>query len=283
MFPVFTSDGKRLLVLDAFARIHILLVPSLESVRTFQLKVPPKSSVSSIRLSPDNQLIAVLTVEAPSGGQLAVYDLSTGEEGYTWNFTDAYLESIRWFPDGRRLVVATVTTSGKANSRDTGKYGAELQVCDLTSQEVTPIHIGYPVGDLAFADNTHVFVAGSYPDEKVSLRLIDMQTGRIVREYPKSDSGVRYYVSSSPESDRVLAYIGKEKMKFDWIGLESTTKVIDQRFRIWNFKSGDVIATSPALKPLRPLALTIELSKSGKYVLFAWHGLRQSPALFKID
>jgi len=285
MFPVFTADAKHLLVLDAFARIHVLDVPSLSTSRVIQLSTPKAADamVTSIQLSPNNEHIGVLISQAPSGGELDVYDLQTGEQTSTWRFEHFYVNSFRWFPDSGKLVVSTTTTSESATSQSTGKVAPDLQICDLQQKVPTLLHLGYPVGDIAFAGPEWVFTVGAYPNEKIPLRIVDLKTGNMVQEVPHSESGVRYHVSTSIRSDRVLAYIGREKMKFSWLGMESTPEVIDQRFQVWDWKTGKVIATSPALKPLRPLALTFKLSASGRYVLVVWHGLKKSPTVFQLS
>jgi WD40 repeat protein/tRNA A-37 threonylcarbamoyl transferase component Bud32 len=152
------------------------------------------SYVRCVAFSPDRRHLASGSAGwdagkmAETGGSLKVWDLATGKEVFAPVGLPGPVEGVAYSPDGRRLAAAV---GGAVKVWDTG-----------TREEVRTFGEGAGrFTSVAFSpDGTRL---AAYDEKRLGSRLWEVDSGREVRAFPRSNGGLAY----SPGGD-VLAALG---------------------------------------------------------------------------
>jgi WD40 repeat protein len=211
MRPLFSPDGRLVLTAngDKFPKLWDAAAGRL--LATFG---DHKDIVYNAAFSPDSRLLATET----SKGMLHLWDASTGqfraklkpqEIDYSY-FNEAnvyYTPSFAFSPDSRTLVTY--------HDRATQIWDAEKGELRHTLKKST-------ADSIAFSPDSRTLVTcgGS-----ASAKLWDVETGRLVREFPKSEKET-HYVAYSPDGRLLLT-------------------ASDAGVRLWDAATGEPIATLP--------------------------------------
>lgn len=90
-------------------------------------------------------------------------------------------------------------------------------------------------------------VIGVFVNHDPKLRVFDLRTGKKVKELSGRGAGVRYAASASRNGNRVAAYTGIVKARFDWGDMVPFDKHIDTTLSVWNLSNYELLVTSQNL------------------------------------
>lgn len=274
----FSSTGREMVVL-AGTTVHILGTQGLKPVRTFRLTAPSSSVRSatkgilefkprllSAEVSPATDRIAVLWNREYSYGKIDVYDLSTGNHFHSWEMPSAgnihSTNGLAWSPDGAMLALAVPHESPKA----------DILVLDVGSRELrTTIASSLVAASVAFISGDRILTVenrdrGLVFNRQPALHVFDIAKGTLVKTLSGRGGGVRYFVHSSGDGKRFLAYTGKSRPVFDYEGLSFVAAPIDHTITVWSSQTWEEIFTTPDI-PQASIAKDIRLSRRGTYIM----------------
>ena len=280
----YTPDGRQLVYCDGKV-IHIFDVSEYAEVRAFSV-TPEKAEkqewqVQSMSLSPNGKEIAVRLMESkwennsfwPTSRLLvSLYSSSTGALEYQREF-DAAMgsigEGLAWSPDG--LQVATILYPSEGTS--SAPNFADLQIFGISRKDPLSIHTEHLAGDVLFLGNARVLTVSSMPafgsGKKDSLRLWDIQKGKLEREIPSAPDGVHYHLKLSQDGRVVLGYVGRDRRN------ENFVDTVEQKFRLWDAASWSVVLTSPPIPgPLDARNIRFALSATGNVIMVWWQNVK---------
>lgn len=278
----FSPDGNFVVAMIG-RTIHVLNPVDLTELRSIPLVSPGNSSivfhgksvtlkpaVRELEISPDSKAVAVLWVTATHFGKIDVYGLQSGRVLQSLDFPQAWTlawSRMLWHPDGKSLVIS-VPEAGSCTSLDSEPdvFTIDIQTAAIKAELTT----GLRVADIAIGPDNRLFAVdgsclGVFENHDPKLKIFDLTTGQRLLDLSGRGAGVRYRVSTSANGNRLLAFTGKIKAKFDWGDLDANERVIDETFSVWNLRNYDGIVTSQNVPGLRSSGL--RLSASGTYAL----------------
>lgn len=284
----FSPDGA--LVLSQIGQVvHVLRANDLTEVRTIPLSAPEartqvlkslsghkkfqveeKPYVQAMEISPSGSLLAVLWVREELYGRIDIYEIASARHVLGWDTPPGWVyftQELRWEPDEKRLVVAI------PNGFPCSSPGSEpdVFVFDVETGIVArKFRTGMLTGSIALAPDHRVLAVdmnclGIFKNHHPKLRVFDLATGKRLRDVSGRGSGVRYFVSTSADGSRFLAFTGRIKPKFDWVDFVPDSAVVDETFTVWNLKDYGEVAVSqniPGLKDSR-----MRISPKGHYAV----------------
>ncbi len=291
----YCDQGKVLLLADPQGTISALDPQSLQVVKTVvaNIAVQPNSNATRITCAADTP-IAVLEI---SGGligapghskpneevKVRVFNLQSSEVIEATNLhREVPVGDIAISPSGAQFAITYVPMN---NLTQRPKNIANLQLFDTNSGKMMlEVKTGHLPGGVSFIGEHRVATAdvilpGIFGQAKI--KIWDANTGQLVKELADPKLGARRRVAASSDGTVVLGYMPHEQVT----GERAAQTTSEQRFRLWDAKTYDVIATSPPILPIRSFheAPQIELSANGRAVLVWSAGLVPVQVYFPND
>jgi len=269
-------DGETSTLSVPEARLHILSGDDLRELRTIDLELasdPRVYGLVDIQISPVGDRVAVALspidfsigfgngapCQAFQGSEARVYDLGTGRELWKEPFENARIGGLGWAPDGLSLALTLQSGPGEDPVFQAfcpvRKVDHNLLVLESASGRVLS---GLSTGDLAgpvclgpryeiFTAPFHFFYQKS-SDEKV--KVWNAQTGALERTIACPGRDVHDLLALSRDGSVLVGYVGKEKFDYSWRAMQEMPENLDQRFAIWDARSGTLIRISPSFAAL---------------------------------
>ena len=144
-----------------------------------------------------------------------------------------------------------------------------VRVVDVKSGDMlTGANTKYLAGPVLFGPND-TLLTGSINNDRGgyaldTIKVWDARTGKLLREITSPRTGVHYRLDFSRDGKLLLGYTGTEKP------VENFVTVDTQQFQIWDFASGQTVATSPEFAPNKDEIPQIQLSADGEFVIVWW-------------
>ncbi len=199
---------------------------------------------------------------------MRVYDLSSGGLLREWNLLHSPpLGDVAISPSGDQIAVSRVATNSF-----TGRPKAmpNLELFNVSSGKViVQVKTGHLPGRVCFVGETRVATADTNGPAlfwKPEIKVWDTSNGNLVKEFGDPQVGARRGVGASSDGTVLLGYIPQETVNR---GTKNTDWTVEARFRLWDATTGQTIATSPPLLPIRTdyLGLGLDLSANGHAVV----------------
>ncbi len=230
----FTPDGKHIVTKERF-NVQVIEAATTKLLRTFAMPQPKGSYHRSewIAVTPDGKKIATTS----QGSTVHLLDFETGEtirdfpnanpESIHKNGFDSVL-TVAFTADGKRMVMG-----GYYNLQ--GDYFARLVDLATGKELVRYMHgkQGYGVRTLAISPDGKTLATGA--DEPV-LRLFDLETGNLIRAFPRDGGSRMYSVAFSPDGKTVAA--GANSVRLYDVATGEERLKIDRRARGLRFVDG---------------------------------------------
>ncbi|MHB8412966.1 MAG: WD40 repeat domain-containing protein [Candidatus Acidiferrales bacterium] len=284
-----SSDPQFVRYADAGAKIvvcqldHLLVLDSktLDQLQSIDLgkvtwpRVPPNwssdSHVADAEVNANATRAAVLLAWGAGGGQLRVYDLTSGSLIRKWDFGTDFpgRGPISIDPEGRQVAISLgLFSPGERLLRSKER---NVLILNVDSGKIgTAINTGYIAGGICFASSGTLLTVSLNPEQryfpKDTLKIWNAQTGKLMRQIASPPGGIHDSVAVSANGRVALAYIGLEKKDSHW-WQETDYVTVYQRFRLWDLDTGRVIATSPDILPIVPGNPNFRLSPRGDVVV----------------
>jgi hypothetical protein len=283
------------------ARLHILAADDLRELRSVDLELasdPRALGITDIQVSPSGDRIAVALssidfsigfgngapCQAFQGSEARVYDLATGRELWKAPFENARIGGLGWWPDGSSLVLTLQTGPGEDPVSQAfcpeRKVEHNVLILDSASGRVlSGLDTGDVAGPVCLGPRHEVFTAPFHffyqksSGEKV--KVWNGQTGAVERTIACSGRDVHDVLRLSGDASVLVGYVGKEKFGFSWSTMQDLPENVDERFAMWDARSGDLLRISPSFAPLTHAAGT----QSGSKLDLGW----LPPALRKLS
>ena len=285
-FLNYTSDGKRLVVFQGGV-IRILDAASLAEESHIDLDLPlyaegnEQATLWDVKVPPGDSKLAVLVGGFPShnSGLLRVYDIFTKRVTFEWKI-EAYLNgaSMSFSSDGSKISV--VVPERIMHRRGEGHPDVALLDLKLASLKLW-LDTGPDTAlSAVFVDNNQLVTAHMWNERHMkrgSLKFWDVNTGKMTREISDAPSGIHRQVDISRDGRILFGYIGQQENAYH------SMKTVDQRFRLWELPSGNVIVDSADIVPIAKLTLPqFRLSPDGKTAVALWPTSLVQPEVFEI-
>jgi len=240
------------------------------------------SFIRAVAMDKRGERVAVLLQWGTgAGGELRVYNLTSGELIKKWNYEELRGKRDRTedfggadiSSDGKVVSVSIIPFNlGEGSLSGTDR---NVLVLDVDSgRTLSSINTGYPTGEVCFAATNPTSLltvsADNYDRSRShtdSIKVWNPLTGKLLRELQRPPEGVHFQVQVSSDGNTVLGYTGLEKFTGHWwLGEEENGIVAYDRFALWNFQTGKIIASSPEITPAQGHRRFL-LSPSGDIVL----------------
>ncbi len=202
------------------------------------------------------------------GGELRVYELTSGALLRKWDFQGVGFGRMSIDPQGQRIAIPVLpfvvgARRLRANERN-------LRILDVDSgKTVSEINTGYIAAADAFIGQDRVASVSANPDvkhfDKDTIKIWDVETGRLIRQISSEPGGVHDTLLVSDGGRVALGYVGLDKHVGPWWMIERNNVTVYRRFRLWNLGTDEVLATSPDLPSL--VGSAFALSARGDVVL----------------
>jgi len=288
----YTGDGQVLLIYDG-ELLNVLKAKTLEEITRIDLGLPamPREAEVVALAAPHDVRGAVAVLVAWGGGRggaVRLYSLETGELKRSWEFDRGhpqYGAGLSWSADGKRLAVTLLPVlPGQRLPKDQ----KNLEVFDAESgKPAMRLNAGYSPGPVAFTtDNKLLTATAEMPWSQVSgphgIRVWDAATGRLIREIQSIPTGVRGSLVVSADGRRVVGYIGDESTAGPQRDPEGVFTIREQRFRLWEWPTGRVVATSPPVLPNPGKRAQLRTDSKGGLVLVFWKSADRPVLVYEI-
>ena len=258
------------------ARLHVLAADDLRELRSVDLELasdPRTLGISDLEVSPDGDRIAVAlspidfsigfgngaSCQAFQGSEARVYDLGTGGELWKAPIENARIGGLGWAPDGSSLALTLQTSPGQDPVAQAfcpeRKVDHNVLILDSASGHVL---LGLNTGDVAgpiclglrhevFTAPYHFFFAKSVAQKAT---VWNAQTGTVERTIACPGRDVHDVLALSRDGSFLVGYVGKERFGFSWSNMQDLPENVDERFALWDARSGDLLRISPSFAPL---------------------------------
>jgi WD40 repeat protein len=289
----FTADGRRIILFDADG-IRMFGVPSYEPEDRIAFDYPSEQTslrgigwnIVGFSVTPDGSRVAVALSDPGNvaGGFVRVYELSSGKVAREWKLSGEVkaIASIALSPDGQRVAVSWLPSEPSSDPEAFIPSGTDnIRVMDVkTGEALTGMSTKYFAGPVLFGPNDTVLTVSMNDDRTGykydTIKIWDGRTGKLLREITNPRAGVHYRLALSPDGKLLLGYTGTEKP------VENFVTVDTQQFQIWDFASGQALATSPEFGPNKDEIPRIQLSPDGKFVLVWWGNGFAKPFVYAV-
>lgn len=277
----FTADGRRLILFDA-GEIRVFDVPSYKPEDRIAFDYPSEQTslrgigwnIVGFSVAPDGSRVAVALSDPGSvaGGFVRVYELSSGKVIREWKLSDEVkaVAGIALSPNGQQVAVSWLPSEPSSDPEAFIPSSTDnIRVMDVkTGETLAGMNTKYFAGPVLFGPN-ETLLTGSMNDDRSgykydTVKIWDKRTGKLLREITDPRTGVHYRLDFSPDGKLLLGYTGTEKP------VENFVTVDTQQLQIWDFASGQVVASSPEFGPNKDEIPRIQLSADGKFVLVWW-------------
>lgn len=265
----YSGDGKYLVIYDSNSLL-VWQADTLAEVRSFPMSINEgtvRLLALKMEISPTRPLVAVLFYGGTLGhnGVLHIYNFETGNL-HSETSLDGWPSGFSWSPNSDRIAVS-VRPHSLADK--TPKSFRDLWIVDTaTGKKLMQIHTGQHGGPVSFGKNSRIYTSTHRFAGKIKrnhkIIVWDIAKGIALHKIEAKPGGIRRHLDISRNSQVLLGYVGLEKTYFDWGDFEWSYKAEDQKFRLWDTETGEVIATSPDL-PFGPREY--RLAANGKAVL----------------
>jgi len=311
-FLRYSADGRRLLAYDGAGIVHVfgLENPEPHEIRIITLGLSPERpnfQPVDMEWSPDSGRVAVLfSFRNFHEGVVRVYDAGTGERRWERSVNRVEMGREAWSPDGRKLAVTLLSGQGYNSTSVSYEIPARdmfnLVILDSTSGRLLQrIMTKDLAGPVCFGPDNSVLTAplhagptnrNLFAPERV--KVWDATSGKLVRKIASPGRDIHNQLAVSRNGKVLLGYVGKEKVGFVLHDLEVEAMVLDRRFQLFDYESGEVIATSPDLTKagegadqmpsrLDPVTPSLRLSPDGRRVLVYWPSRAYGPSVFELQ
>lgn len=259
-FVRYSSDGRFLLAFDGLSRLQLFKVGEAEAhvLRTVDLGLSrkrPTFVLVDLAWSPDGKQVAALfSWKSFHEGVVRVYSVESGQILWQSSADRVEIGGAAWSPDGQRLAVTLL--SGEEKTAYPPRDIENLLIVDGHSgRKIIGIRTGGAAGPVCFAPDNAVLTAPYHfrprsrdPFHPERVKVWDATTGKLLRRISSPGRDIHNELLLSADGKVLLAFVGKEKSGFSLRGLEDVQEVIDQKFQLFEYKTGRLIATSPDLK-----------------------------------
>ena len=287
-FVRFSADGS-LIAAYVDRVLHVLRTKDLIELRSIKLNGPSSTTstfkykgvvrtavtaprVRAFELSPKSDVAAVLWVRGMLYGRMELYDLSSGKQLGAWDAPQGFVEFDRdrgmaWHPNGDLILLAVPNETPCLSPGD----APDVFAFGVPSGTIrAELKTGLLVGDIAVTPDNRVLAVDNdcmtvFKDHDPKLKVFDLNTGKHLHDLHGRGTGVRYTISVARNGERVLAYTGKLKIKFDWGDFVANDVRVDATFSVWNLKDYSGVVSSQDLQGLSPSGLRI--SQSGRFAV----------------
>jgi WD40 repeat protein len=289
----YSDEGHYLVVLGATA-IRVLDTATYTEVKKIAYD-PPKEPVPfqgiiwatvGLSLTPDGSraAVAISSSGGAGGGFVRVYDLKTGQVVREWKLREGVfsVSDVALSADGERVAVSWLPSEPSSDPEAFIPTGTDnVRVMDVkTGETLAGVSTKYFAGPVHFGPNG-TLLTGSINDDRKgysldTIKVWDAKSGKLLREINAPHTGVHYRLDLSHDGKLLLGYTGTEKP------VENFVTVDTQQFQIWDFASGQPIATSPEFGPNKDEIPRIQLSADGKFVVVWWGDGFAKPVVYEV-
>lgn len=287
----YTATGNYLVVLDP-ATLRVFDARTYAEVKRVSYEEPKEAfandgwAIADFSLAADGSRVAIgisSTIGA-NGGFVRVYDLGTGQVVREWRLHDGvrYVTGVALSQDGARVAVTSLPVVRSSDPETFIPAGVNnVRVMDVqTGNTITEVNTKYVAGPVIFGPNNTLLTGSINNDRKGysldTIKVWDSRTGKLLREITNPRAGVHYRLDFSRDGKLLLGYTGTEKPVENFVTVDS------QQFRIWDFASGQAVATSPRFGPNKDEIPRIELSADGKFVVVFWSDGFAKPFVYAV-
>jgi hypothetical protein len=200
--------------------------------------------------------------------RIRVFDLSSGALLREWNLENtAPFGDVAISPSGDQIAVSYVATN---RFTERPKAIPNLELLNVKTGKVDlQVKTGHLPGRISFVGQTRVATADTNRPGlfwKPEIKVWDTSNGKLVKEFGDPKVGARRRVGASSDGNVILGYIPQETVNN---GTKTEDWTVQARFRLWDVTTGQTIATSPLLPPIRGIifALDLDVSANGRAVV----------------
>ena len=259
------------------ARLHVLAADDLRELRSVDLELardPGTPGVGDLEVSPGGDRIAVTLspidfaigfgngapCQAFQGSEARVYDLGTGRELWKAPFGNSRIGGLGWAPDGSSLALTLETGPGEDPVAQAfcpeRKVDHNLLILDSAFGRVLyGLNTGDVAGPVCLGPRHEVFTAPFHffytnaSGEKA--KVWNAQTGAVERTIACAGRDVHDVLALSRDASLLVGYVGKEKFGYSWRTMQDLPENVDEKFAVWDARSGELLRISPGFFPLR--------------------------------
>ena len=258
------------------AHLHVLAADDLRELRSIDLELasdPRTLGVSDLEVSHGGDLIAVAlapidfsigfgngaSCQAFQGSEARVYDLGSGRELWKTPFDNARIGGLGWAPDGSSLALTLQTSPGQDPVAQAfcpeRKVDHNVLILDSASGHVlSGLSTGDVAGPVCLGPRHEVFTAPYHFIYAKSIAqkatVWNAQTGAAERTIACPGRDVHDVLALSRDGSFLVGYVGKERFGFSWSNMQDLPENVDERFALWDARSGDLLGISPSFAPL---------------------------------
>ena len=293
-FVSYCDDGKYLVAYDKNGKLYVVDPSSygIESVIELGLGDLHPHGVQglvTIACSASSSLIAVAAHGGQFGlGLVKLFELTSGQLVAELNRGSfpAVIGAMSISPSGSKLAILFQNAEAPSKPIEDPNVG----VYETTHLRVlNRFSTGDAAQDLILSgDSEAITLQGAVQSRnggKRGLRVWNIETGKEERRLFDASRDVQDSISASLNGDRVLGYIPEIHNCLSCGGLEGQLQVKEQRFAVWDTRSGMEVFRSAAFGPILrsfPFQPHCTLSPDGNYVLVYWPSTEITPHLIPV-
>jgi hypothetical protein len=212
-------------------------------------------------------------------GLVRVYDLTSGTILQKWDMTKGpfLFGDVAISPSGNEMAVSHVPTNFTGVA---AKAVQNLELFDVnTGKSTLQVKTGHLPGRISFVGEGRLATGDTTVTQPFyrlpEIKLWDTNNGQFIRQFGDPKVGARRFVGASSDGNVILGYIPKEVSR-EAAFTPAWNDTLQQRFRLWDGGTGQIIATSPPFLPILRIDPSgtdpsLELSANGRAVLVFWN------------
>lgn len=289
-FIGYCDSGHYLVVYDMFSKMYVLDARSYRVQRTIDLENLPSTGAVGIRRIACSSQGSILGVNDAGGnygwGHLMVYDLASGRqlsELRQDSLSGEEFGAISLAPSGSQIAVLL------ENPRWKKIRGPDIEIRNTRDlRQANDISTDDMPSDVAFVGDAEIVTAhgdraGDPRPSKNFLRLWDARTGNELRRFSDPQLIAEGPINASSNGRTLIAEIVKYHVCHLCDGLEGRVDVKEQRFAVWDTRTGRQLFRSDPFGPIiEPLGALCILSQDGKVALIYWPHSETTPKVVTI-